>query len=203
MADEVRPSEVARLTGTSTRTVQRWIESGRLPARRVGGRWRVASDAFDALLTSPGLVDDVRPATSHAPIRRLFVANRGEIARRIARTGEALGIAVVVPVSDQPGGLDLLDADAVVQAARAAQADALHPGFGFLAERAEFAEAVSAAGIIWVGPPPGAIRAMGDKAAARKLAASLGVPVPAGYDEADQSDDPEWPGLNHREAFAK
>jgi len=68
-------------------------------------------------------------------------------------------------------------------------ADALHPGFGFLAENADFAERVIEAGIRWVGPPPGAIRAMGDKAAARKLAASLGVTTPAGYDDPDQSDE--------------
>src|SRR4029079_5237158 len=77
---------------------------------------------------------------------------------------------------------------AVVDAARSARADAIHPGFGFLAENATFAEAVIAAGLIWVGPPPAAIRAMGDKAAARRLAASLGIPVPPGYDDADQSD---------------
>ena len=71
----------------------------------------------------------------------------------------------------------------------AAGADAVHPGFGFLAENADFAEAVLAAGIRWVGPPPAAIRAMGDKAAARRLAASLGVPVIAGYDGDDQADD--------------
>ena len=70
-----------------------------------------------------------------------------------------------------------------------AGADALHPGFGFLAESAPFAEAVIAAGIRWVGPPPEAIRQMGDKAAARRLAVRLGVPVLPGYDDADQSDE--------------
>ena len=123
------------------------------------------------------------------PIRILFIANRGEIATRITRTCERLGIRAIVPVTDRRGALDLLDAPAVVDAARAAGADSLHPGFGFLAENADFAEAVIAAGIRWVGPPPDAIRAMGDKAAARRLAASLGVPVLAGYDGADQSDD--------------
>jgi acetyl/propionyl-CoA carboxylase alpha subunit len=85
--------------------------------------------------------------------------------------------------------VDLLDGAAVIQAAVAAGADALHPGYGFLSENAAFAEAVVAAGIRWVGPPAAAIRAMGDKAAARRLAASLGVPVLAGYDDADQSDE--------------
>jgi acetyl/propionyl-CoA carboxylase alpha subunit len=123
-----------------------------------------------------------------AAIRHLFVANRGEIARRIRRTCERLGIRVTAPETTGPGALDLLDIDAVVAAARTSGADALHPGFGFLAENADFAEAVVTAGIRWVGPPPAAIRTMGDKAAARRLATKLGVPVIPGYDGAAQSD---------------
>jgi acetyl/propionyl-CoA carboxylase alpha subunit len=119
----------------------------------------------------------------------VFIANRGEIAARISRTCERIGIRAVVPRSDGPGALDLLDADAVVAAATAAGADALHPGFGFLAENADFAQRVIDAGVAWIGPPPEAIRAMGDKSAARKLAASRGIATPAGYDDADQSDD--------------
>jgi acetyl/propionyl-CoA carboxylase alpha subunit len=118
----------------------------------------------------------------------VFVANRGEIASRIARTCAGLGVEVTVPPTDGPGALDLLDIEAVVAAAAEAGADAVHPGFGFLAENADFAERVLATGLRWVGPPPAAIRAMGDKAAARRLAASLGVPVPAGYDGVDQGD---------------
>jgi acetyl-CoA/propionyl-CoA carboxylase biotin carboxyl carrier protein len=124
-----------------------------------------------------------------APIRRLFIANRGEIAARITRTATALGIEAIAPPLDGPAALDLLDTDAVVAAAAAARADALHPGYGFLSENAAFAEAVSGAGIRWVGPPASAIRAMGDKAGARHLAASLGVPVVPGYDDADQRDE--------------
>jgi excisionase family DNA binding protein len=183
MAEELSPSEVARRLGTSTRTVQRWIESGKLPARRVGGRWRVANVAFDAFGGGDGASDGDR-----GPIRRLFIANRGEIAARIARTCDRLGIVAIVPATDGPDALDLLDVDAVVAAAGAAGADAVHPGFGFLAENADFAEAVTAAGLTWVGPSPAAIRAMGDKAAARRLAASLGVPVLPGYDDPDQSE---------------
>jgi len=123
------------------------------------------------------------------PISTVFVANRGEIAVRIARTCDRLGIQCVVPATDGPGAVDLLDADALVAAARAVRAGAVHPGFGFLAENAEFAERVAAAGLTWVGPPPEAIRAMGDKSAARRLAASLGVPVTPGYDGEDQTDD--------------
>ncbi len=122
------------------------------------------------------------------PIRTLFIANRGEIARRISRTCVPLHIRALVPVTDGPGALDLLDPDAVVATATAAGADAIHPGFGFLAESAGFAERTIAAGLCWVGPPPAAIRAMGDKAAARRLAASLGVPVLDGYEGEDQSD---------------
>jgi excisionase family DNA binding protein len=183
MADELSPSEVAARLGTTTRTVQRWIERGTLPARRVGGRWRVADDAIVAF---EGAV--VAHPAIERPIRRLFVANRGEIAARIRRTGDRLGLVSIVPPTTGPHRLDLLDIADVVAAARDADADAVHPGFGFLAENADFAEAVARAGIRWIGPPPGAIRAMGDKAAARRLATSLGVPVIPGYDDADQSD---------------
>jgi acetyl-CoA/propionyl-CoA carboxylase biotin carboxyl carrier protein len=181
MPEELSPSQAAARMGATTRSVQRWIASGRLPARRVGGRWRVAIDAIDAFTVPATPADRLH-------VRRLFIANRGEIARRIERTCRGLGIAAVIPPTHGRGALDLLDPVAVVRAALAAGSDALHPGFGFLAESAEFAAAVEAAGIRWVGPPPDAIRTMGDKAAARRLAASLGVPVLPGYDDPDQSD---------------
>ena len=187
MTDELSPSQAAARIGATTRSVQRWIASGSLPARRVGGRWRVASDAIDAF-GAPETPRTHLPARSPNPIRTVFIANRGEIATRVTRTCDRLGIRAVVPATDGPDAIDLLDATAVVEAAIAAVADAIHPGFGFLAENAEFAEAVEAAGIRWVGPPPAAIRAMGDKAAARRLAASLGIPVLAGYDDPDQAD---------------
>ncbi|HSL76120.1 MAG TPA: biotin carboxylase N-terminal domain-containing protein [Candidatus Limnocylindrales bacterium] len=179
MSQELSPSEVARRLGTSTRTVQRWITAGIMPARRVGGRWRVAFDAFDAI--QPGTGGPSRIST-------LFIANRGEIAARITRTCDRLGIRAVTPPTTGPHAVDLLDVDAVIKAAKAATTDAIHPGFGFLAENADFAQATLDAGILWIGPPPDAIRAMGDKAAARRLAAKLGVPTPAGYDDPDQSD---------------
>ena len=195
MTTELSPSQAAARIGATTRTVQRWIASGRLPARRVGGRWRVAVDALDALDATGGRLTGVAGAGGTAPARdgsdpigRIFIANRGEIAARIRRTCERLGIVAIVPPTDGDGGLDLLDIDAVVSAARSADADALHPGFGFLAENATFAERVAAAGIRWIGPPPNAIRAMGDKAAARQLAHRLGIPTIAGYDGTDQTD---------------
>lgn len=127
------------------------------------------------------------PRIQH-PIRHLFIANRGEIVRRIRQTCDGLGIHATAPRTEGPGALELLDAGAVVAAATAVGADAIHPGFGFLAENAAFAQAVETAGLRWVGPPPSAIRAMGDKAAARHLATRLGIPVVPGYDGDDQSD---------------
>ncbi len=187
--EELSPSQAAARLGASTRSVQRWIAEGRLPARRVGGRWRVASDAIGAFVgnTDEASTSPLTRGHALAPIRSLFIANRGEIAARIRRTCDRLGVRAIHPGEEGRPPIDLLDAHAVVGAALEAGADALHPGFGFLSENADFAERVEAAGIRWVGPPPAAIRAMGDKAAARRLAAALGVPVIPGYDEVDQS----------------
>ncbi len=191
MPDELSPRQAAERMGTTTRSVQRWIASGLLPARRLGGRWRVASDAIDAFNAvqegDTRHVADKPPAT--ASIRHLFVANRGEIARRIAATARRRSIEVTIPGIGASPEVDLLDLDAVVAAALEAGSDALHPGYGFLAENPRFAEAVTRAGLRWVGPPPEAIAAMGDKAAARRLAAATDVPVVPGYDGEDQSDE--------------
>jgi acetyl/propionyl-CoA carboxylase alpha subunit len=130
-------------------------------------------------------------------MRRLLVANRGEIALRIFRACGPLGIATVaVAAPDDTGALharaadatvgiaSYLDAAEVVRAAREADADAVHPGYGFLAESAEFAEVVLTAGLTWVGPPPAALRAGGDKLAAKETARGAGVPVlPSGTPE--------------------
>ena len=133
-------------------------------------------------------------------IRTLLVANRGEIARRVFRTARAMGMrgAAVFADADEsapfvaeadmavrlPGGY--LDGDAVVAAASAVGADAVHPGYGFLAENADFARAVTAAGLVWVGPSPDAIETMGDKLAAKAAAEAAGVPVlPSSEDPAD------------------
>ncbi len=137
------------------------------------------------------------------PIRRLLVANRGELVVRIARTCRAMGIRCLALVAaDQRGAwwarqadeqvaLDgsYLEIEAVLAAAQAAGADAIHPGYGFLAERPDFAEAVDRAGLMWVGPPAPAIRAVGDKASARRLARTVDVPLLPGYDGEDQSDE--------------
>ena len=130
--------------------------------------------------------------------RKLLVANRGEITLRIFRTCRELGIATVaVAAADDRASLHARSADETVEissylesaehlrAARESGADAIHPGYGFLAENADFAEAVGAAGLTWIGPPAAALRAGGDKLAAKRLAAEAGVPVvPTG--EADE-----------------
>ncbi len=133
---------------------------------------------------APALARQAQPN----PIRTLFIANRGESAARIKRTADRLGILAVVPGMDGVPHVQLLQSARVVEAALVAGADALHPGYGFLSENADFAQAVEEAGIRWVGPPASAIRAMGNKASARRLAAQLGVPTVPGYDGDDQSD---------------
>ncbi len=189
MTDAIGPGEAARRLGVSTRTVQRWLRDGRLPSVKVGAHTKVATAALPA-------------ASARRLIGRLLVANRGELVVRIARTCRQLGITCLAlapedqarawwtRAADEIVPLDgtYLDADAVIAAARAARADAIHPGYGFLAENADFAAAVIDAGLVWVGPPPEAMRALGDKAAARRLAESLGVAVLPGYDGPAQSD---------------
>ena len=123
-------------------------------------------------------------------IRKLLVANRGEIAVRIFATCDRLGIATVaVAPQDDRGALHTrragetvaiagyLDGQEHVRAARESGADAVHPGYGFLAESPEFATAVRDADLLWIGPPPDVLRAAGDKLEAKRIAAEAGVPV--------------------------
>ncbi|MGI8658058.1 MAG: biotin carboxylase N-terminal domain-containing protein [Candidatus Limnocylindria bacterium] len=193
MDDTLTPREVADELGVTVRTVQRWLSSGRLTGMRVGGRMRV----------SRGSLHEVADATSSGPatrdrVTRLLIANRGEIARRVARAAHARGIGVIGLRADgdpNPTGVDavgtvpsFLDAVAILGEAGRLGADAIHPGYGFLAENAEFARSVSEAGLVWIGPPASAISAMGDKASARQLAAEHGVPTVPGYDGSAQDD---------------
>src|SRR4029453_18733398 len=130
-------------------------------------------------------------------IEKLLVANRGEIAARIFRACEEAGIATVaVAAPDDAGAFHTRIADETIpiqsylsseehiRAAQAAGADAIHPGYGFLAENADFAEAVEAAGLVFVGPAADALRRGGDKLQAKRIAQEAGVPVlPAGKPE--------------------
>ncbi|MCD2316843.1 acetyl/propionyl/methylcrotonyl-CoA carboxylase subunit alpha [Sphingomonas sp. IC-11] len=131
---------------------------------------------------------------------KILIANRGEIACRIIRTAQRMGIGTVAVYSDAdaraphvsmadeairigeaPASESYLDADRILAAARATGADAIHPGYGFLSERASFAEACAAAGIAFIGPPPTAIAAMGDKIASKEIARAAGVNVVPGH----------------------
>src|SRR5438270_2905836 len=133
-------------------------------------------------------------------ITSLLIANRGEIACRVIRTARRLGIRTVAVYSDadakalhvrqadeavhigpSPARESYLRGDKIIAAAKQTGAEAIHPGYGFLSENADFAEAVIDAGLIWVGPKPAGIRAMGLKDAAKKLMAEAGVPVTPGY----------------------
>jgi len=141
-------------------------------------------------------------------VKSLLIANRGEIARRIMRTARRMGIRTIAVYSDADrDALHVRDADAavrigaapprdsylgiaaVIEAAKRAGADAVHPGYGFLAENADFAQAVIDAGLTWIGPPPDVIRQMGDKAAAKRIARAAGVPTIPGAEPDDQRND--------------
>ncbi|TCW25424.1 acetyl/propionyl/methylcrotonyl-CoA carboxylase subunit alpha [Dietzia cinnamea] len=145
---------------------------------------------------------------STTPITSVLVANRGEIARRVHHTARALGMSTVAVFSDAdadaphtreadaavrlPGntpGETYLRGDLVIEAAKAAGADAVHPGYGFLSENAGFARAVIDAGLTWVGPPVAAIEAMGSKIEAKKMMAGAGVPMLTDLEPADVTAD--------------
>ncbi len=142
----------------------------------------------------------------NAPIRRLLIANRGEIVCRIARTARAMGVASIAVYSDADRGArhvrecdeayhlggaaaaeSYLDAGKLIALALRVGADAVHPGYGFLSENADFAAACVAAGLKYLGPPAAAIRAMGSKSASKTAMAAVGVPVAPGYHGDDQS----------------
>ncbi len=146
--------------------------------------------------------------------RAILIANRGEIAVRIIRTARRMGIRTVAvfsdadrhalhvaladaayPIGPAPARDSYLRIDRIVEAARRSGADAIHPGYGFLSENADFAEACTAAGLVFIGPPPSAIRAMGSKSAAKTLMGRAGVPLVPGYHGEDQD-----PALLEREA---
>ncbi len=139
--------------------------------------------------------------------QKILIANRGEIALRIMRTARALGYSTVavysdadhkmphvayadeaVPIGPSPAAESYLAVDKIIEAARHVGAEAIHPGYGFLSENADFADACAAAKLIFIGPPSAAIRLMGNKAAAKRRMIEAGVPCVPGYEGKDQSD---------------
>ena len=141
------------------------------------------------------------------PFHKILIANRGEIARRIARTARRFGYGVVAVNSDaDAGALHVREADqavhigeapplqsylnigAIIAAAKSSGADAVHPGYGFLAENEDFAQACLDAGLVFIGPSPKAIGAMGNKARAKEIMRAAGVPCVPGYQGSDQSE---------------
>jgi geranyl-CoA carboxylase alpha subunit len=140
--------------------------------------------------------------------RKIVIANRGEIARRIMRTARAMGYRTVavysdadrhmphvaeadqaVPIGSAPAMESYLSIERILDAARRSGAEAIHPGYGFLAENAAFVEACAAIDLVFIGPPAAAIRLMGNKAAAKRRMRETGVPCVPGYDGADQGDE--------------
>ncbi|MEM6415170.1 MAG: biotin carboxylase N-terminal domain-containing protein [Pseudomonadota bacterium] len=138
-------------------------------------------------------------------IKTLLIANRGEIACRVAKTAKRMGLRIVaiyseadanamhvamadvaVPIGPAPASQSYLKADTIIDAAKKTGADAIHPGYGFLSENADFAEACARQGIIFVGPKPHTIRRMGSKSVAKSLMQEAGVPVTPGYQGEDQ-----------------
>jgi acetyl-CoA/propionyl-CoA carboxylase biotin carboxyl carrier protein len=142
-------------------------------------------------------------------MKSVLIANRGEIAVRVARACKDHGLKSIAVYSDEDrtalhvqsadeafslagitGAQTYLNISKIIAVAKKSGADAVHPGYGFLSENADFAEAVIAAGLIWIGPPPAAIRALGDKVSARKIAAKVGAPQVAGTsDPVDSADE--------------
>jgi len=140
-------------------------------------------------------------------MKRLLIANRGEIAVRIARTARERGVSTIavfsaadrgarhvsacdesVEIGPAPAPESYLSIPRILEAARTTAADAVHPGYGFLSENADFAESVEAAGLLWIGPPPAAMRAMGGKIPSRERMLAAGVPVVPGFQEAGADD---------------
>ena len=157
-----------------------------------------SDDASREATSTAAIIAFMPAAALQTPIRTLLVANRGEIAVRVIRAAHELGLralavygegeqdALHARLADEAwripseAAIPYLDIPAITEIARRGNADAIHPGYGFLSENAQFAEIVESHGIIWVGPKPEHIRTMGDKIEAKRTASMLGIPVVPG-----------------------
>ena len=198
-----------RVLDQRARARRRRDRSARYPQRAVRGagdlpRGRGPHAAAHAILGRAAMSG---AAMKRTPFFKVLVANRGEIALRVMRTARRLGYGVVAVYSDADrDALHVREADqavrigealpaqsylridAIIAAAKASGASAVHPGYGFLAENEDFAQACRDAGLVFIGPSPEAIRAMGNKAGAKDIMQKAGVPCVPGYQGADQSD---------------
>src|SRR5579864_3710713 len=182
------PSIAQGWSGNPDSAIISWM-AGTSPAMTMWG-WQAKKAG-----TSPAMT-----AVVFQMFKRILIANRGEIACRIIRTARRMGIATVavyseadaealhvrmadeaVPIGPAPAAGSYLRIDRIVNACRQTGAEAVHPGYGFLSERAEFAQALADAGIAFIGPPPAAIAAMGDKIESKKLAVAAGVSIVPGH----------------------
>src|SRR5258708_35357535 len=193
-----------------SRSTARWASSTGSPLRACASRAWPAVTFSSSSATAPRSTIPATASSRRRSVSRLFsrvlVANRGEIACRIIRQLQAMGSEAVavhsasdattlpvrmadVTVALGAAPLSYLDGAAIVAAARSTGAEAIHPGYGFLAERAEFAEQVEAAGLAFIGPTPEQLRSFGAKHTARSLAAAAGVPLLPASDLLDGLDD--------------
>src|SRR5499426_2967859 len=189
----MRPKKAIRISSRCSRSLRGFFRPIRMRAESSSS-------------TSRRCITGNRVDMGTSAFRKILIANRGEIALRVMRSCHAMGIETVAVYSEAdadaphvrfageavhlaaaPAQESYLSIEKIIEAARRTGADAIHPGYGFLSENAEFAESCKAAGIIFIGPPAAAIRAMGLKSSARRLAAEAGAPVVPGYDGEDQS----------------
>src|SRR6185312_15655454 len=156
----------------------------------------------------PGLRCPTKEVRYYTMFKKIVIANRGEIAVRIMATCREMGVRTVAIYSDAdhhahhvrqadesyyigpaPASQSYLHIDAIIDAAKQSGAEAIHPGYGFLSENANFVEACEHAGIVFIGPPASAMRLMGSKIAAKQLAQSVGAPIIPGYNGDSQDDE--------------
>src|SRR5712692_1981022 len=212
-ATPITPARGCGMTASSTRRKPGWCWRCRCQRASMRRSSRPSSACFGCeRVQSSGTPSRRQPQSRRSwravMFTKILIANRGEIACRIIRTARRMGVATIAVYSEADDGAlhvemadearligpappreSYLNIAAVLAAAQGSGAEAIHPGYGFLSENADFAEACAAAGLVFIGPPAEAIRAMGSKAAAKALMEARGVPVVPGYHGAEQVPD--------------